>query len=143
MKIRLASKTDLPAIMDLTQQLGYSIDATSITSNFVNIIDNPSHAIFVAEDSNRNIIAYIHVLPKELLISPDSLEIGELIVDEHNRRKGIGKQLVKMAENWAIERGYNNIIVGSSTKRTTSHQFYSDIGYEYWKEQIFYQKNLK
>jgi GNAT superfamily N-acetyltransferase len=143
MKIRSALKTDLPEIIELTRQLGYSVNDTSFESNFDTIIDNPCHAIFVAEDSDRNVIAYIHVLPKGLLISPDTFEIGELIVDEHYRRKGIGMQLVEIAERWVVEHGHEKIIVGSSTKRTTSHQFYSDIGYEFWKEQIVYMKVIK
>jgi predicted N-acetyltransferase YhbS len=143
MKIRPAVETDLQSILELTRQLGYSVNNASFKSNFVNTIDNPSHAIFVAEDNERNIIAYIHVLPKVLLISPDSLEIGELIVNEHYRRLGVGKSLVETAELWAIEHGYKCVIVGSSIKRTISHQFYSDIGYEHWKEQILYKKIFK
>ena len=76
------------------------------------------------------------------MISIASVEIGELIVDEKYRREGIGKHLVQKVDEWAIENGYQNVIVGSSNKRTISHLFYPNAGFSYWKEQILYCKAL-
>jgi predicted N-acetyltransferase YhbS len=143
MKIRKALKTDLNQIIKLTQQLGYAVDSKDFVIQFSIILEKSDHAIFVAEDDDKKVIAYIHVLPKDLLISIASVEIGELIVDEKCRREGIGKQLVQKVDEWAIENGYQNVIVGSSTKRTTSHLFYPGAGFNYWKEQILYSKALK
>lgn len=143
MKIRNALKTDIAEIIKLTKQLGYSVDENNYKHHFDNIIKNQGHAIFVAEDSDCNVIAYIHVLSKELLISIASVEIGELIVNEKYRRKGIGKQLIERVEHWAIENEYKSIIVGSSNKRAASHLFYPSVGYNYLKEQTIYCKVLK
>lgn len=142
MKIRKALKTDIYDIIELTQQLGYIVDKNNCNNQFNSILENSDHAIFVAEDTDKKVIAYIHVLSKDLLISIASAEIGELIVDEKYRRKGIGKQLVQKVHEWAILNGYQNIIVGSSKKRTTSHLFYPSAGFNYWKEQILYKKAL-
>jgi GNAT superfamily N-acetyltransferase len=143
MKIRNALKTDITEIIKLTRQLGYSVDENNFKHQFDNIIRNPGHAIFVAEDIDCNVIGYIHILPKELLISIASVEIGELIVNKNYRRKGIGKQLIEKVEQWAIENEYKSIIVGSSNKRVESHLFYPSVGYNYLKEQVLYCKVLK
>ena len=142
MDIRNALKTDVSEIAELTQQLGYSIDKNYLKNKFESILEKAGHTIFIAEDNDRKVIAYIHALSKDLLISIDSVEIGELVVDEKYRRKGIGKQLIQKVDEWAIENGYQNVIVGSSNKRTTSHSFYPSVGFNYWKEQILYSKAL-
>jgi GNAT superfamily N-acetyltransferase len=141
MKVRKALKTDVVDVYELTGELGYVVDKKSFNTSFDSLIDNQGHAVFVAEDSGR-VVAYIHVLLKELLITMDTVEIGELIVHEKYQRKGIGRQLVAMAENWATENGYKNVVVGSSNKRTVSHLFYQKIGICYWKEQKLYNKAL-
>jgi GNAT superfamily N-acetyltransferase len=142
MEIRKAIKTDNYDIIVLTQQLGYTVDKNTFINQFYNILEKSDHAIFVAENNDKKVIAYIHVLSKELLISIASVEIGELIVDEKYRREGIGKQLIQKVDEWAIENGYQNVTVGSSNKRTTSHLFYPNAGFSYWKEQILYSKAL-
>jgi predicted N-acetyltransferase YhbS len=142
MEIRKALKTDIYEIIELTQQLGYSVDKNNFKNQFDNILEKSDHTVFVAEDNDKKVIAYIHALSKDLLISIASVEIGELIVDEKYRRKGLGKQLIQKVDEWAIENGYQNVIVGSSNKRTTSHLFYPSAGFNYWKEQILYCKAL-
>lgn len=143
MEIRKALKTDINEILELTQQLGYTVDKNNFHNQFNNILEKSDHAIFVAEENDKKVIAYIHVLSKDLFISIASVEIGELIVDEKYRRKGLGKQLIQKVDEWAIENGYQNVIVGSSNQRTTSHLFYPSAGFNYWKEQILYCKALE
>jgi hypothetical protein len=43
----------------------------------------------VAENDDNFVIAWIHILPRKLLISGSTAEIGGLIVDDQFRRKGI------------------------------------------------------
>jgi GNAT superfamily N-acetyltransferase len=141
MNIRNALRQDVTDILELTGQLGYYVDNDSFRTVFDTIIGKADHAVFVADDNGR-VVAYLHVLSKELLITMDTAEIGELIVHEEYHRKGIGRQLVTMAENWALENGLKKVIVGSSNKRTVSHLFYQQIGFCYWKEQKLYSKSL-
>jgi len=141
MKIRNALKTDVSELYELTGTLGYIVDKKTFNTAFDRLIDNPGHAVFVAEDCGK-VVAYIHALSKDLLITMDTVEIGELIVHEKYQRKGIGRQLVAAAEKWATENGYKNVIVGSSSKRTVSHLFYQQIGFCFWKEQKLYSKAL-
>lgn len=50
----------------------------------------------------------------------------------------IGKHLMNFAEVWAQNNNYEGVIVRSDTKRTESHHFYLQIGYELLKDQKVY-----
>lgn len=141
MIIRKALSCDVTDILELTGQLGYDVDKDSFRTVLDTILERSDHAVFVADDNGR-VVAYIHVLVKELLITADTVEIGELIVHEEYHQKGIGRQLVEIAEKWACETGFKKVIVGSSNKRTISHLFYQQIGFCYWKDQKLYTKAL-
>lgn len=56
--------------------------------------------------------------------------IEDLIVDENYRRKGIGTQLVRLAENIARQLGCLNIELNSDLCRKETHRFWEAIGYE-------------
>lgn len=73
-----------------------------------------------------------------LLLSRPLAEIGGLIVSEKYRRKGVGQRLVERAEDWARNKNYEGLIVRSDVKRTESHYFYPQIGYELLKDQKVY-----
>jgi GNAT superfamily N-acetyltransferase len=91
------------------------------------IYSNPKHAVFVAVSDSSSITGWIHVLPRLLLIWRPIAEIGGIVVDEKERRKGIGRALISRAEKWAKENGYEGIIVRSDSRRQESHKFYPAI----------------
>jgi predicted N-acetyltransferase YhbS len=140
MNIRKAEERDIPSIAKLSGALGYSPDETVVKSRFKEVNSDSSHAIFVAEDKPGYVVAWIHILPRILLISRPMAEIGGLIVDEKYRRQRIGRKLIDYAEHWAIENGYEGIIVRSYVARTESHSFYPAVGYNFLKEQRVYIK---
>jgi GNAT superfamily N-acetyltransferase len=61
------------------------------------------------------------------LISRPVAEVGGIVVDERESRKGIGRALISHAEKWAKENGYEGIIVRSDSMRQESHKFYPQI----------------
>jgi len=52
-----------------------------------------------------------------------------LIVDADHRGCGVGKQLLRAAEAWAINREASEIVLNSSTRRARAHAFYEKRGY--------------
>lgn len=56
--------------------------------------------------------------------------ITALVVTESERGKGVGKLLVKKAEELAHDSGCKRIELTSNNRRTDAHKFYESIGFE-------------
>lgn len=138
MNIREAKIEDVPMIAKLSGDLGYSSDEKIVYQRFMKIKSDINHAVFVAECDSNEIVGWIHIMPRILLLSRPIAEIGGLVISEKYRRKGIGQRLMKSAETWAQAHNYEGIIVRSDTKRIESHYFYPKVGYELLKEQKVY-----
>jgi GNAT superfamily N-acetyltransferase len=56
--------------------------------------------------------------------------------------EGLGRDLVDVAENWALSRGLSSLTVRSNAARELSHPFYEALGYAREKTQHVYRKTL-
>ena len=63
-----------------------------------------------------------------------------LVVDSGARRRGLGRALVDVAENWTRARGLCLLTVRSNVTRDGSHPFYESLGYTRSKTQHVYGK---
>ena len=63
-----------------------------------------------------------------------------LVVDSTARRRGVGRELVDVAENWALAHGLSSLTVRSNSARALSHPFYESLGYSRSKTQHVYTK---
>jgi len=137
--IRKATAADSNRITELCIQLGYKVLNTEIYERISKIIDNNQTALFVAE-LNGQAAGWIQVSIRSTLESGGLAEITGLVVDESVRGKGIGKSLVKKAEEWAKLKSYNTLRVRTNVKRTETHIFYKNIGFVEKKKQTVFQK---
>ena len=101
-KIRNAAINDIPRISELSGQLGYPSSVPDTQKRVESLLASGNHAIFVAEHSENQIIAWIHAYTRQSLTSDELAEIGGLIVSKEFRGKGIGKQLLSAVETWAL-----------------------------------------
>jgi GNAT superfamily N-acetyltransferase len=85
------------------------------------------HAVFVAEGEDGRIFGWLHVFGSKLLVSSPSAELGGLVVDARSRGAGVGQALMRVAENWASEKGYDRLRVRSNIVRADAHRFYNAI----------------
>jgi len=56
-------------------------------------------------------------------------QITLLVVDETRRGKGVGRELVVAAEDWARECGCKRIVVTTALQRADAHAFYEKLAY--------------
>jgi PhnO protein len=140
MRFREATKTDFEFCLPLFQQLWPALRITGIDVNiqtvtkikevFYRLLNNPNTRMILAEDDEQ-IVALIDVNYRESLFYQGWVMIIEdLIVDENYRLKGIGTQLVRLAENIARQQGCLNIELNSDLYRKETHRFWEAIGYE-------------
>ena len=64
------------------------------------------------------------------------------MVDTRHRGLGVGRLLVTAVEQWAWERGLDQMAVRSNVARSESHPFYERLGYVRAKTQHAYRKRL-
>jgi ribosomal protein S18 acetylase RimI-like enzyme len=140
--IRSITKEDVPELVDLSAQLGYPIQTTGLIPRLEKILEDPNYAIFGACGDKGKVVGFVQVFTVCTVESEMFAEIMGLVVDQHYRRKGVGKKLMEAAEAWAKDRGIDVVRLRSNTIRKEAHKFYQDIGYKILKTQYTFYKEL-
>lgn len=140
--IRSARNEDAEAIATLSAQLGYPVDATTVTRRLGKLLARPEHAVFVCADDDGNVLGWAAAEHRLTLESGERIELVGLVVDEAMRRHGIGAALVTAVEAWCMRRGQDEIFVRSNITREDAHAFYLQLGYEHGKTQHAYRHRL-
>jgi N-acetylglutamate synthase-like GNAT family acetyltransferase len=140
-KIRRARLQDAERLAELSGQLGYPASPAEIVRRMKEIRPASQHAIFVAENA-RKVTGWLHVNVTPLLEVALSAEVNGLVVDENERSRGAGAQLLDAAEHWAAKKGCKSMSVRSNVIRNRAHAFYVRQGYEHYKTQKAFRKNL-
>ena len=139
---RPATHADAPALCRLMAQLGYAAALTEFVPRVVRILDNPMHAIWVAERDGM-VIGLAHVARIPALDASNSAELFALIVDEAHRGAGAGARLLAASEQWASAASCDRMVVRSNIVRTRTPTFYEQRGYKRTKTQLYFRKPLK
>ncbi len=142
-KIRNATISDVSDITKLSGQLGYSPSESEIQERLSTMLNSKDHVIYVAFVSNKKIVGWIHVYESKRVESSSFAEIGGFVVSELVRRKGIGKMLLKAAENWTIQNKLTMLRVRSNIKREDAKVFYSNMGFSVSKQQRVFDKKIQ
>ena len=132
---------DAAAVAELCGQLGYPATAADIERRWAPMASSPGHAVFVACDERR-VLGWIHAAVRPLLEMDLSAEICGLVVAAGSRGEGLGRSLVKAAEDWAAGTGCRAIRVRSRIARERAHAFYEREGYARVKTQHVFEKSF-
>jgi GNAT superfamily N-acetyltransferase len=143
--IRVPGESDIPALISLIAQLGYEIDAETVARNLAIFAERPGHHVFVAEAGGRvagvlalSIIQWFH--------RPEpGARITALVVDSAARGTGVGKALVRHAEDFAAEAGVIllELTSGLHRRKLGTYDFYVAQEYEDAKERsTLFRKDL-
>ena len=140
--VRTAHEDDVKALASLSGQLGYPSTEEQVFHRFEDIQRREDHCVYICEDPNGQIMGWVHVFVRPLLISEWSAEIGGLVVNRNRRGEGVGRLLMSSAEAWAREQGCGRLVVRSNSIRKGAHAFYQSLGYETVKTQMIFSRNL-
>jgi GNAT superfamily N-acetyltransferase len=139
--IRNATRDDALAIIDLTRQLGYSLPDQTILENLERVLGDERRAALVAI-SDGKVIGWCTVLIDFAITEPPYALLSGMVIDESHRGKGVGRELLLVAEAWAKSQGLKRIRLRTNLLRSGAHAFYERCGYEAVKEQRVYVKTL-
>ncbi len=140
--IRRARPDDAERLAQLSTQLGYPSLHDEVKQRLALIENAHDHAVFVAENSRGKVVGWVHVSISYLVESDPEAEIGGLVVDEAARETGVGRLLMKRAEEWAREKNLHSVYLRSNIIRKEAHEFYKRLGYSIIKTQYAFRKKL-
>lgn len=129
--IRYAHGTDLADITSLMSELGYETTEREVTKRLSKLNSNPDYHTLVAGIDNQVVgLLGLHIgLSYEF--SGCYGRVVCLIVNQHYRKNGIGKQLIARAKEIIIEKGGSAITLnsGNRAEREDAHSFYLKNGF--------------
>ena len=137
--IRQLSHDDNKIVQQLMYELGYPVDEKELIFN-INMINQRNGIILVAE-LGGNVVGCLSAVINVSLAEGMFGEIVSLVVSREYRGSGIGKCLVKQAEDW-LKPKVEKIRIRANTIRLEAHKFYKSLGYREVKTQISFIKSI-
>lgn len=143
MPLRQAHLDDAAELAALCTELGYPSTAAHVGTRLPALLSSADHLVLVATDAaDSRPVGWIHAMIRRELVSDPFAEIAGLVVSEPHRNAAIGLQLLRAAEEWALDSGIHSIRVRSNVVRERAHRFYLRAGYELAKTSHLFVKNL-
>ena len=89
--------------------------------------DPEKRTYFVALDEADRVIGGVGV--DEFAGIPDCAEIQKLYLDDSAKGKGCGRELMKLAEDWARKAGYKRLYLETHSNLTAAMKLYEKLGF--------------
>lgn len=127
--VRPARSDDVPALVQLFEQLGYTTDEPTLRTQLEQFGRAGAHAL-VAELANHAVagVATVAVHPRLYTRAP-SAQLTALVTDRAARRHGVGRALTRAAAEIAREAGCEKLYVRTNRRRQESPPFYRSLGF--------------
>ncbi|MDD5082469.1 MAG: GNAT family N-acetyltransferase [Dehalococcoidales bacterium] len=132
--IRLATREDIPRILELYEELTETKQIVSPESTrrvFEEIIAMPRHQLLVATEDGLVLgTVLLQIIPN---LSHDCRPwaiLENLVVDSRYRGRGIGRLLVEYTLARSREAGCYKVQLLSHKRRQAAHRFYRALGFE-------------
>lgn len=89
--------------------------------------DPEKRVYFVALDETGRVTGGVGIA--EFAGIPDCAEIQKLYLDDSTKGKGFGKELMKLAEDWARNAGYKRLYLETHSNLTAAMRLYEKLGF--------------
>ena len=127
--LRMAKPSDGQAVARLLGELGYECTREESIERIVTVLEDPSQVLLVAELHGEacGLLAldFMYYLP----LGRNTCRITALIVANSHRHLGVGRTLLREAEQRARTSGAARIEVTTAIHRHEAHDFYRACGY--------------
>lgn len=91
---------------------------------------NPKSRCLVAVDNAGTILGYIHLQPThDDILDREIGYVSIIAVAENASGQGIGRLLMRAAENWAKAQGYPALVLDVFSSNASAHAFYTKNGF--------------
>jgi GNAT superfamily N-acetyltransferase len=130
----ILTENEISSLLELYKQLNPLNEVTInefAVNNIWKEIEKYNIKYYIAKENEKIIgSCYICIIPN---LTRDGKSIGfieNVITDKEYRRKGIGKNIIKKAIEYAKEQNCYKVLLQSGNKRTEAHKFYESIGFD-------------
>ena len=139
--VRRATLADAESVARLCGQLGYAASVDETQARLRMIGSRPDQVVMVAENGGA-VVAGIDLHIEHSIAAGKTVQIAGLVVDENHRGSGVGRLLMRHAEEWARSNGCSSLRLRSNIIRSQAHEFYEKLGYKVTKTQKAFAKEL-
>lgn len=130
-------------MLPLTAQHGYPVERTNDLGQRIEQLRRAGGDVLVAIHGDE-VVGYIGMqLRHSLARDAPSMDVLAMVTDERHRRRGIGRALVRAAEEWGRDSDCVRISIlsGQRPARDAAHEFYPALGYA-TTDQAVYRRAL-
>lgn len=134
--LREATADDLPAVLALYAQPGLDdgrvLSPEQAREVFAQFARYPNYRLFVACDTAGRVVGSYALLVMHNLAhrgTPSAI-VEDVVVDQHCRSRGIGRQMMEHARALAREARAYKLALSSNQQRTRAHAFYESLGFQ-------------
>lgn len=142
LRIRRVRSGDVERVAELATQLGYPTAAKAMRGRLKEVMKDRKATCLVADAPEQGVIGWIHVSVTPLVELERRAEVNGLVVEEQARSRGAGAMLLAAGEKWARQKRCKGVSVRSNVLRERAHGFYLRNGYEHYKTQKAFRKQL-
>lgn len=128
--VRPAAAQDATGVAALLGVLGYPCDRDEAASRLRAVADDPDQQVLVA-DRHGCLVGLLALDVRYYLpLGGPTCRITALAVSSGEQRQGVGRMLLREAEQRARQAGAARIELTSGAQRSEAHDFYRACGYE-------------
>jgi aminoglycoside 6'-N-acetyltransferase I len=146
MSITKVTQDDFNEWLDLALELWPDYSAAEMQKILTTILQSPKEAGFLVKDADERAIAFMNLSLRHDYV-PDATQspvayVEGIYVKEEYRKQGVGTELIRYAEQWALEQGCIELALDALLENTAGHEFYAKIGFREVERVVFFIKSV-
>ncbi|MBV9215000.1 MAG: GNAT family N-acetyltransferase [Acidobacteria bacterium] len=145
-KIRLLEEQDLNEWLRLRSLLWDGTSEDDHREEMVGILEHPdSQLVAVADIGDGRLIGFLEASIRSFAEDCETDNVGYLegwYIDEERRQTGVGRQLVRFAEEWALAHGCHEMASDAEVGNEASLAAHLSLGYKETSRLIHLRKEL-
>ncbi|HZJ24806.1 MAG TPA: GNAT family N-acetyltransferase [Anaerolineales bacterium] len=144
-QIRRATAEDKPEWLRMRQGLWPEAPIEYLDYDLDEILADDEQAVFVAAGADGSLVAFIEAGMRSHVEGCETSPVGYIeawYVDEHVRGQKLGREMVRVAENWAREKGMAEMASDTWLENEVSIAAHLKMGYYEAERLVHFVKRL-
>lgn len=143
--VRLATAADVEAWSELRALLWPQLDTHEHAVEAVQWIADPSTDALLAVANDGTLLGFLEVGLRDYAEGCETSPVGYVegwYVDELARRRGLGRALLRAAEDWARSKGCTEMASDTEVHNEVSQEAHERMGYQRVETIVVYRREL-